>query len=47
MKVIPAENPYVGVTHVAESYGLGALQPNTIIIGESQTDGSQEDYCAK
>ncbi|MBL1143902.1 MAG: amino acid permease [Bacteroidetes bacterium] len=45
VKVIPAENPYVGVTHVAESYGLGALQPNTIIIGESQTDGSQEDYC--
>jgi amino acid transporter len=45
VKVIPAENPYIGVTHIAESYGLGALQPNTIIIGETETPGSQEEYC--
>lgn len=45
VKVIPAENPFIGVTHIAESYGLGALQPNTIIIGESETPGSQGEYC--
>lgn len=45
VKVITAENPFIGVTHIAESYGLGALQPNTIIIGESETPDSKSQYC--
>lgn len=44
VKVITAENPFIGVTHIAESYGLGALQPNTIIIGESETPDSKDEY---
>lgn len=44
VKVIAAKNPFFGVTNLAESYGLGALQPNTVIIGESETPGSENDY---
>lgn len=44
VKVIAAKNPFLGVTNLAESYGLGALQPNTVIVGESETPGSETDY---
>ncbi len=45
VKVIAAKNPFIGVTNLAESYGLGVLQPNTVIVGESETPGSENDYC--
>lgn len=45
VKVNAAKSPFKGLTNLAESYGLGALQPNTIIIGESETESSRSDYC--
>lgn len=45
VKVIPSVNPFIGLSNIAESYGLGALQPNTIIIGESESPETEVDYC--
>ena len=46
VKVIAAPNPYAGVSRLVESYGLGALQPNTIIVGASENEEGREDFCA-
>lgn len=45
VKVNAASSTFEGLTNLAQSYGLGALQPNTIIIGESETNNSRAHYC--
>ena len=45
VKVISAPNHFVGLGSIAQSYGLGALQPNTIIIGERESENSKQEYC--
>jgi hypothetical protein len=45
VKVVTAESPFQGVTSLAESYGMGALEPNTIIIGESENPESRPEFC--
>lgn len=44
-KVIAAPNPYEGVSRLVESYGLGSLQPNTVIIGSTEKQEDKAEYC--
>lgn len=45
VKTISAEDPFVGGERLVEAYGLGALVPNTIILGDSENYEVREDYC--
>lgn len=45
VKVIAAPNPYEGASKLVESYGLGSLQPNTVIVGATEKDEDMPDYC--
>ncbi|MGB3300020.1 MAG: amino acid permease [Phormidesmis sp.] len=46
-KVITADDPYVGTKQLLETYGIGPLVPNTLMIGDSEdsTPDSIERYC--
>ena len=46
VRVIAAENPYAGAEQLVETYGLGALVPNTILLGGSESPAQREAYCA-
>ncbi|MGI9175675.1 MAG: Na-K-Cl cotransporter [Rhodothermales bacterium] len=46
VRVIAAENPYAGAEQLVETYGLGALVPNTILLGGSEDPAQREAYCA-
>ncbi len=35
VRVIPARNPFSGAERLVETYGLGALTPNTVLIGDT------------
>jgi len=45
VKVIAAPNSYDGVSRLVESYGLGSIQPNTVIVGTTSNDTDRADYC--
>lgn len=45
VKVMPAEDRFVGAVNLVNAYGLGTLVPNTVILGESQTDEFRPDFC--
>lgn len=45
VKVISADNPFKGAESLVEAYGLGKLQPNTVILGDSVNSDTREDYC--
>lgn len=45
VKVIESEDRFEGVTNLVNHYGLGALSPNTVIIGKSQSEETREDFC--
>jgi len=36
--VIPARNPFVGAERLVETYGLGPLTPNTVLIGDTNEE---------
>ena len=40
-----APNAFSGAERLVEAYGLGALVPNTIILGDSQIDETSDEYC--
>jgi len=44
-KVISADDPFRGSMNLIESYGLGKLYPNTVILGDSENKQSRDDYC--
>src|SRR6056297_114956 len=44
-RVVSAENPFTGSQELVKSYGLGALVPNTIILGDSENEKIRKDYC--
>ncbi len=44
-RVVSAENAFAGSQDLVKSYGLGALVPNTIILGDSQNEEVREEYC--
>tara|TARA_R110002124_G_scaffold150564_1_gene317285 strand:- start:5383 stop:7620 length:2238 start_codon:yes stop_codon:yes gene_type:complete len=45
VKVLTAVDPFEGGEHLVEAYGLGALVPNTIILGDSENEDIRKDYC--
>ncbi len=45
VKVIASKDPFKGVSALVESYGLGVLQPNTVIVGESFNPEMRRDFC--
>jgi len=46
-KIITADNPYEGTQQLLETYGIGPLVPNTVLIGDSEelVSASIERYC--
>ncbi len=45
VRVIAAPDPFAGAKRLVESYGLGALVPNTILLGDTQENSHHERYC--
>lgn len=45
VRVMPASDPFEGAERMVEAYGLGALVPNTIILGDSENPDVRERYC--
>lgn len=45
VKTLIADDPFIGGERLVEAYGLGALVPNTIILGDSENEEIREDYC--
>ncbi|MFN1835792.1 Na-K-Cl cotransporter [Balneola sp. MJW-20] len=46
VKLISSKDRYQGVTDLVQSYGLGALEPNTIIIGDSDEVKYRHEFCS-
>ncbi|MDT9237175.1 MAG: Na-K-Cl cotransporter, partial [Limnospira sp. PMC 917.15] len=45
VRVIMADNPFTGSRQLVESYGIGPLVPNTILLGDSQSPERRKSYC--
>jgi amino acid transporter len=45
VKVISAKDRFDGVTNLVQSYGLGSLEPNTIILGDSESPEFRPEFC--
>lgn len=45
VRVISSKDPFTGSIELVKSYGLGALVPNTVILGDSEEDSVREKYC--
>jgi len=45
VRVKSAPDLYTGSKRLVEAYGLGALAPNTVLIGASTDPGDREEYC--
>ena len=46
VRVIDAPDPYAGARSLVESYGLGPLVPNTVLLGASEEEEHRTEYCA-
>jgi solute carrier family 12 (sodium/potassium/chloride transporter), member 2 len=45
VRLIAADNPFTGAKQLVETYGLGMLVPNTIMLGDSQVLHHRKGYC--
>ena len=45
VKVISSKDRFEGVTNLVQSFGLGALEPNTIILGDSEDPKFLPGFC--
>ncbi|ACK69313.1 amino acid permease-associated region [Gloeothece citriformis PCC 7424] len=45
VRTVTAPDPFEGGVKLVEAYGLGAVVPNTIILGDSQESSRREQYC--
>ncbi len=46
VRVVRAENPFIGARYLSNAYGLGPLVPNTILLGDT-TDKSHDQMYAE
>ncbi len=46
VRVVAAPDPFVGAERLVEFYGLGALAPNTVLLGDSENPDIRARYCA-
>lgn len=45
VRVITSSDAFTGAVNLVQSYGLGLLVPNTIILGDSEDETVRESYC--
>ncbi len=45
VRVISAIDPFLGAERLVETYGLGSLVPNTILLGDSTVKDHYSSYC--
>jgi len=45
VRVITAPDPFAGARQLVESYGIGPLVPNTILLGDTKSPERRESYC--
>ncbi len=45
LRVVRAPDSFAGAERLVESYGLGALVPNTVLLGDSESTERRERYC--
>ena len=45
VKVVGVNDRFQGVINLVQSFGLGALEPNTIILGDSEDPKFRSDFC--
>jgi amino acid transporter len=46
VRVISAEDPFAGTELLVAAYGLGSLVPNTVLLGDSESDEHRPRYCS-
>ena len=44
-RAVSAPTPFDGATSLVDLYGLGALVPNTVLLGDSESAERRADYC--
>ena len=44
-RVVTADDPFDGAVKLVETYGLGPLVPNTIVMGDSEEPERREGFC--
>ncbi|MGK7948321.1 MAG: amino acid permease [Xenococcaceae cyanobacterium] len=45
VRVVTADDPFEGGLNLVETYGLGSLVPNTIVLGDTEEPSRHEAYC--
>ena len=45
VRVVKAHNPFYGAERLVQIYGLGALVPNTVLVGASKPEELRPAYC--
>jgi solute carrier family 12 protein len=45
VRVIAAPDAYTGARRLVDAYGMGALVPNTIVLGYSQEEAHRAEFC--
>ncbi|MEL6440548.1 MAG: amino acid permease [Cyanobacteria bacterium J06621_8] len=45
VRVVTAEDPFDGAVRLVETYGLGPLVPNTVVMGDSEQPERREAFC--
>ncbi|MDX1393143.1 MAG: Na-K-Cl cotransporter [Gemmatimonadota bacterium] len=44
VRVLPARNPLAGAQRLVETYGLGSLSPNTVLVGDTNDDRHKKRF---
>ncbi len=45
VRVVSAKDPFEGAVRLVETYGLGPLVPNTVVMGDSEEPERREAFC--
>ncbi|MBE9031004.1 amino acid permease [filamentous cyanobacterium LEGE 11480] len=45
VRIVTAADPFEGTLQLVSTYGLGPIVPNTIVLGASQDEKRQQQYC--
>lgn len=45
VRVTRSDNPFTGAMQLVNSYGLGSLMPNTILLGDTEVVNHYDSYC--
>lgn len=45
VRVVTAPDPFIGAERLVETYGLGPLVPNTVLLGDSEEPTRRDRYC--